>query len=137
LTYNSTIAIRLDPLSDVKNITRVTLIRYTTTTHSTNTDQRFLEPTIRFINDTHLFFKVPPNGGVAPPGNYHLFVLSAEGVPSVAKTVLIGKGPVVEVEVPVDVVKKPNAAERSVVVSVGVSVGFGAVVVASGLVGLF
>ncbi|KAI9359239.1 hypothetical protein DFJ73DRAFT_817500 [Zopfochytrium polystomum] len=71
-------------------VARVTLVRYATTTHSTNTDQRFLEPKIIALTDSALTFRVPPNGKVAPPGNYHVFVLSKAGVPSVGATVLIG-----------------------------------------------
>ncbi|KAJ1553957.1 hypothetical protein HK405_006422 [Cladochytrium tenue] len=71
-------------------ISRVTLVRYTTTTHSTNTDQRFLEPIIISLTDSQLTFRIPPDGKIAPPGNYHLYVLSSAGIPSVAATVLIG-----------------------------------------------
>jgi hypothetical protein len=35
----------------------------------------------------------PPNGGVAPPGYYMLFIVDAGGVPAVAKIVQVAKGP--------------------------------------------
>ncbi|KAJ3215611.1 hypothetical protein HDU67_000209 [Dinochytrium kinnereticum] len=97
ITYTSTILLTLDPTIPVSSIS---LIRYTTTTHSTNTDQRFLSPKLLFNNGSHVIFRVPPHGGVAPPGNYHLFVVTKEGVPSVATRVLIGDGDVSNVEVP-------------------------------------
>ncbi|KAJ3105513.1 hypothetical protein HDU97_007992 [Phlyctochytrium planicorne] len=96
-SYNSTIAIALDP---AVKITSISLLRYTTTTHSTNTDQRFLGPKVLFNNGTHAIFRIPPHGGIAPPGNYHLFVVSSDGVPSIGKRVLIGDGDVTNVEVP-------------------------------------
>jgi hypothetical protein len=96
-SYNSIIALQLDPSSKILPA-RVTLIRYTSTTHSTNTDQRLLEPTILGSNQTHVVFKIPPNGNVAPPGTYHCFVLSFDGVPSVAKMMILGAGPVSSVD---------------------------------------
>ncbi|KAJ3118920.1 hypothetical protein HDU96_006571 [Phlyctochytrium bullatum] len=84
--YDTVLSLELDP--SVK-VATVALIRYTTTTHSTNTDQRFLGPKVLFNNGTHVFFKTPPTAAIAPPGNYHLFVVTAEGVPSVARRVLL------------------------------------------------
>ncbi|KAJ3349375.1 hypothetical protein HDU83_000603 [Entophlyctis luteolus] len=97
-TWNSTVGVSLD--ASGASPSRVTLLRYTTTTHSTNTDQRLLEPVVLFSNATYVVFRVPPSGNIAPPGNYHLFVLSTDGVPSVAKPVLLGAGSVTAVVVP-------------------------------------
>ncbi|KAJ3094579.1 hypothetical protein HDU96_001564 [Phlyctochytrium bullatum] len=87
--YGQLTAIEISP--SVK-VTNVTLIRYTTTTHNTNTDQRFLGPKILFNNGTHVFFNTPPNSAIAPPGNYHLFVVTADGIPSVARRILLRAG---------------------------------------------
>ncbi|KAI8850644.1 hypothetical protein BC829DRAFT_431720 [Chytridium lagenaria] len=97
VTHNSVIAIELSPSVPISS---VSFIRYTTTTHSTNTDQRFLGPKVLFNNGTHVIFRVPPTSAIAPSGNYHLFVVTAEGVPSVARRVLIQRGPATNVEVP-------------------------------------
>ncbi|KAJ3099991.1 hypothetical protein HDU96_010490 [Phlyctochytrium bullatum] len=96
--YGALVSIEVDPSVAVAS---VALIRYTTTTHSTNTDQRFLGPKILFNNGTHVMFKTPPTAAIAPPGNYHLFVVTAGGVPSVARRVLMNaKQRAMEVEVP-------------------------------------
>ncbi|KAJ3065803.1 hypothetical protein HDU98_010827 [Podochytrium sp. JEL0797] len=97
-TYGSTVGISLDPSGAPAS--RITLLRYTTTTHSTNTDQRFIEPTLLFSNATYAVFKIPPNGNIAPPGNWHVFAVSKGGVPSVAGVALMGTGPVTTVVVP-------------------------------------
>ncbi|KAJ3027860.1 UNVERIFIED_CONTAM: hypothetical protein HDU68_002949 [Siphonaria sp. JEL0065] len=97
-TYGSTIAIQLDPKG--APVTRITFVRYTTTTHSTNTDQRFIEPNLLFVNSTHAFVKIPPNGNIAPPGNWHIYGLSKDGVPSISQTALFGAGAVVTTQVP-------------------------------------
>ncbi|KAI8607689.1 hypothetical protein BC830DRAFT_1175072, partial [Chytriomyces sp. MP71] len=95
-TYGSTVGLTVSGVP----ATSISLIRYTTTTHSTNTDQRLLIPTILFANATYVVFKVPPNGNVAPPGNWHVFAMSKDGVPSVAQRVLMGPGDMTAVTVP-------------------------------------
>ncbi|KAJ3027861.1 UNVERIFIED_CONTAM: hypothetical protein HDU68_002950 [Siphonaria sp. JEL0065] len=97
-TYGSIVAVPLD--SKGPGVTRITLVRYTTTTHSVNTDQRLLEPTLLYVNTTAAIFKIPSNPNLAVPGNWHLFALSAAGVPSVAQMVLIGTGPVTNATIP-------------------------------------
>ncbi|KAJ3105517.1 hypothetical protein HDU97_007996 [Phlyctochytrium planicorne] len=96
-SHGSTIIIEVDPTVKVGSIA---LIRYTTVTHNTNTDQRFLGPNILFNNGTHIIFRIPASTGVAPPGNYHLFAVTADGVPSASKTVLIRAGDITTVEIP-------------------------------------
>ncbi|KAJ3236287.1 hypothetical protein HDU81_010964 [Chytriomyces hyalinus] len=97
-TYGSTVGVQLS--STGAAIASVSLARYTTTTHSTNTDQRLIVPTVLFANSTYVVFKIPPNGNIAPPGNYHLFALSKDGTPSVAVRVLLGDGTATAVAVP-------------------------------------
>ncbi|KAJ3115953.1 hypothetical protein HK100_001196 [Physocladia obscura] len=98
LTYNSTVAVQLD--STGASVKQISLIRYTTTTHSTNTDQRLIIPILLYVNTTVAIFRIPPNSSVAPPGNWHVFGVSGDGVPSIAQTVLFGSGPVTNVAVP-------------------------------------
>ena len=89
ITFSSTFLIEIRP---GVNINRVTFLRYSTTTHNTNTDQRFIELEIIGVADGKVGVKMPSDGAIAPPGNWMLFVLS-NGVPSVAKTVYLHDGP--------------------------------------------
>lgn len=69
-------------------VTKWSLIRYGSVTHTINTDQRRipLTPTAAGLSYT---FKLPADSGVALPGYYMLFALNSAGVPSVAKTMKI------------------------------------------------
>jgi hypothetical protein len=105
-TYKSTVLIEIQPGT---SIDRVTLIRYSTTTHQTNTDQRFIELEIVGTADGKVGIRMPSNGALAPPGNWMLFVLK-DGVPSVAKTVLLRAGEVQNIpEDELKTLKKPSA----------------------------
>jgi hypothetical protein len=97
LTYKSIFSIDLS--SDLL-IDKVSLIRYSTTTHSTNTDQRLVELEILSQVPGKLYLEAPPSGSVAPPGNWMLFIL-AEGVPSVAKTIQLKNGEPTLEDVPI------------------------------------
>jgi hypothetical protein len=98
LTYTSVFKIGLE--QDL-NINRVSFIRYSTTTHSTNTDQRLVELEILGQDSESLYLRAPRDGALAPPGNWMLFIMS-DGVPSVAKTILMSDGPATYVEIPTD-----------------------------------
>ena len=71
------------------DIASAVLVRPGATTHSFNTDQRMVglvyTPTATGITVT-----APPNGNIAPPGYYMLFVVDTAGVPSVAAFVKVG-----------------------------------------------
>jgi Domain of unknown function (DUF1929)/Carbohydrate binding domain/Kelch motif len=70
------------------DIARVTLIALSSVTHSVNMNQRFME--LAFTKSgNNLTVTAPANANLAPPGTYMLFVLNAQGVPSVAKMVKI------------------------------------------------
>ena len=66
-------------------VARFTFVRLSLTTHTVNTDQRFLPA--KFVRKGGGSFTVtsPLNTNIAPPGYYMLFALSATGVPSVSK----------------------------------------------------
>lgn len=64
--------------------TAYSLIRYSSTTHTVNTDQRRLALTSNGNTIT-----IPADPGVALPGYYMIFCLNTAGVPSVAKTIQI------------------------------------------------
>ncbi|KAH9241965.1 copper radical oxidase [Colletotrichum gloeosporioides 23] len=65
---------------------KVALIRTGSVTHSSNTDQRRI-PLDFQVNGNEYSAKLPEDYGILLPGYYYLFVLNANGTPSVAKTV--------------------------------------------------
>lgn len=77
--------------SDAGRIATVCLIRQSSITHQTNTDQRYVgllvDPT---RGEASLTVHAPPDGGVAPPGFYMLFAVTADGIPSVARWLQVG-----------------------------------------------
>ncbi|MEU4419640.1 galactose oxidase-like domain-containing protein [Actinoplanes sp. NPDC024001] len=73
-------------------IRKVGLVGLADVTHGVDQGQRYVP--LRFTTSgTNLTVTGPPNGGVAPPGYYMLFIVDAAGVPSVAKMVQVAKGP--------------------------------------------
>lgn len=73
---------------DAANISKVTLVRLGSTTHTVNMDQRFNNLTFTRQGNT-LQVTSPQSATYAPPGHYMLTVLNADGVPSVSKIVLV------------------------------------------------
>ncbi|CAK1361526.1 Galactose oxidase [Cercospora beticola] len=65
------------------------LVRLGSATHSVNTDQRRIPITGSRSSSTWTF-RLPNDSGVLIPGNWFLFALNSNGVPSVAKTIKIG-----------------------------------------------
>ena len=73
-------------------INKVVLMHLPAVTHITDADQRSVELPFN-KKGGRLQVKAPPNGKVAPPGYYYLFVLSGEGdnqTPSKARIVRLG-----------------------------------------------
>ncbi len=68
---------------DASSVTSVSLLRCGSTTHSFNSDQRYVGLAITGRGGASLTVQAPPDGFVAPPGYYMLFLLR-HGVPSVA-----------------------------------------------------
>ncbi len=105
---------------DAADIASVALIRPGAPTHAFDMEQRMIQLSFTagagVLNAT-----APPNGNIAPPGYYMLFILNAAGVPSVASFVTIGAAP-------------PNQSPSAVVISPGsnVTVNPGASVAFSG-----
>ena len=75
--------------SDASSISRVSLIKTGSTTHSNNMDQRYLQLPFT-ANGALLDVQLPSRAADVPPGYYMLFVLNAQGVPSVARMVRVG-----------------------------------------------
>lgn len=77
--------------ADATSITKVSLIRFGSTTHTFDESQRYLH--LNFTQATNgLNVTMPANSNVAPPGYYMLFILNSSGVPSIAKIVQISSG---------------------------------------------
>jgi hypothetical protein len=97
----------------------VSFVRYSTSTHSTNTDQRLVELKIVGRTANALYLEAPRDGAMAPPGNWFLFALN-EGKPSVAATILVAIGPATTETIPDDakagavIVKKNSASQMTV-----------------------
>jgi Domain of unknown function (DUF1929) len=71
-SYGNTIAVATDiPASQVKT---VMLMHNTSITHLVDANQRAVELPIVATNGNTVLVKAPPNGNVAPPGPYTLFV---------------------------------------------------------------
>ncbi|KAG6036668.1 hypothetical protein E4U41_005559 [Claviceps citrina] len=68
-------------------VTTASLVRFGTVTHSINTDQRRVPLVLRRTATNQYTVDVPNEPGVVLPGYYMLFVMNANGVPSVSKTV--------------------------------------------------
>ena len=73
---------------DAATINRVVLVRNGTVTHAFGMDQREVELAFSAQSGS-LAVTAPPNGNIAPPGYYMLFLLNSSGVPSVAKFVQV------------------------------------------------
>ena len=87
-------------------VSRVTLVKTGSTTHSFNMEQRFLDLTFA-ANGSRVAVQAPTRAAEAPPGFYMLFVLDAAGVPSQARFLRI------------DVAANPNPSIAPVLVSPG------------------
>ncbi|HET9324831.1 MAG TPA: Ig-like domain-containing protein, partial [Gaiellaceae bacterium] len=67
-------------------ISKVALVRLGAVTHSNNMEQRYI-PLSFTAGATSITATAPANANVAPPGFYMLFIIDANGVPSVARMV--------------------------------------------------
>src|SRR5919109_3905750 len=70
-------------------ITKVTMLRLSSTTHAFNMGQHFSQLTFSQATGG-LNVTAPANANVAPPGYYLLFILNGNGVPSEAAIVRVG-----------------------------------------------
>jgi hypothetical protein len=84
-TYGASIDIATpDPAS----IRKVALVRLGAVTHSNNMEQRYV-PLAFSTGATSVTATAPANANIAPPGYYMLFIINANGVPSVARMVSV------------------------------------------------
>jgi len=84
IRYATAFNIQLGSVNQVTNARQVVLLRPGSTTHTRNFDQRLVELTFTTNPDfpRRLIVTGPPNGNIAPPGYYLLYVLNQKGVPS-------------------------------------------------------
>jgi hypothetical protein len=85
------------------SISKVALVRLGAVTHSNNMEQRYI-PLNFAAGTTSITATAPANANVAPPGFYMLFIIDANGVPSVARmvSVLANSPPTVSLTQPAD-----------------------------------
>jgi hypothetical protein len=76
-------------VTQAATITKAALVRLSSATHSVNYDQRYVPLTVTRAGDA-LSLRTPARGDIAPPGLYMLFVINADGVPSVAHMTMLG-----------------------------------------------
>lgn len=74
--------------SSATAITSAVLVRLGSVTHGNNQDQRRVPLTFS-VNGSNLNVTMPPNGQMCPPGPYMLFILNANGVPSVSRIISV------------------------------------------------
>src|SRR5206468_4073204 len=103
---------------DAASIASVVLVLPGAPTHAFDMDQR-LVATSYTAGSGALNLTAPPNGNIAPPGYYMLFVLNSAGVPSVATFVRLATG--VANQPPTATITSPAS---SVTVNPGASVFF-------------
>lgn len=73
------------------SITRVAITRFGSATHGFDYDQRYVGLDFQFESPGRLRVSGPPNGGIAPPGYYMLWLVDNGGRPCVqAATVRVG-----------------------------------------------
>jgi galactose oxidase len=70
-------------------ITKFSLMRMSTVTHTVNTDQRRIPLTATAVSGNTATLTLPADRGVLVPGSYLLFAVDGNGVPSVASTIRI------------------------------------------------
>ena len=100
---------------DAADIASVVLVRPGAPTHAFDMDQRLVGLTYS-AGAGVLTITAPPNGNIAPPGYYMLFILNSAGVPSIASFVQVlttapNQPPVAAIQTPAsDVTVNPGQA---------------------------
>src|SRR3954467_5900546 len=86
-TYGAPMAITTTAPASIQ---KVALVRLGAVTHSNNMEQRYI-PLSFTAGATTITATAPANANIAPPGFYMLFIVDANGVPSVASMVKIAQ----------------------------------------------
>ncbi|MBA2516727.1 MAG: DUF1929 domain-containing protein [Solirubrobacterales bacterium] len=80
--------------SSASDVAKAVLIAPGATTHANDMSQRHVPLTITGRSGGELTLKAPANADIAPPSRYMLFLVDGNGVPSVARFIKLGGGPV-------------------------------------------
>ena len=88
VTYGQTFSIGTSGKA-ARLISKVTLVRLSSTTHSFNQNQRFNKLSHTNSPLVGLSATIPSNPNACPPGYYMLFVINSAGVPSKAKIIKV------------------------------------------------
>ncbi|KAI8809709.1 hypothetical protein BJ742DRAFT_747641 [Cladochytrium replicatum] len=115
ITYGSTFDFTLN-LNPALNLSRISMTRYGSTTHSTNTDQRYVELEVLSKNpaNNRVVVRAPKNGFVAPPGRWMVWAVGTSGGVGQAFTVFLQSGAPTSVTVDqATATSSPNAAGRT------------------------
>jgi hypothetical protein len=80
ITYGGTFQVQTPEAADIAS---VVLMRPGAPTHAFDMDQRLVRASYTVGNGV-LNVTAPPNGNIAPPGYYMLFIVNSAGVPSIA-----------------------------------------------------
>lgn len=70
-------------------ISTASLVRYGSSTHTVNTDQRRIPLTLTRTATNRYTVTIPSDPGVALPGYWMLFVMNTSGTPSIARTIKV------------------------------------------------
>lgn len=81
------IAVARDSQGNTPAISRVTLLRMGSVTHTYDSEQRFLQATLITSGPTNYQIQMPTDPNRAVPGYYLMFVFNADGVPSIGKII--------------------------------------------------
>ena len=85
--YNASVYLNME--TDLP-IAKLVMIRPGSTTHAINMEQRAVPAPFVRQSDGRLRWTTPTDASVAPPGNYMLFAVDTDGVPSVARMINVG-----------------------------------------------
>jgi hypothetical protein len=77
---------------NASEITRVSLVKVSTTTHHYNTDQRLIWLDPQTAGST-VTVSAPINSRLAPPGYYMIHIINSQGIPSVGSMILVQAPP--------------------------------------------
>lgn len=135
ITYNTDV--ELEVVGDGKLVDHVSMIRYSSATHSLNTDQRLVELPIVSVTGSKLVVRLPWNSALAPPGNWMIWAIDEKGVPSVSKTALLSLGPNGPIGADDPIILKPVPARTRAPVDVVNSSVHALIDLLSMLIGLF
>lgn len=87
VVYGNTMQVTVD-----SPVASFALVRLSANTHSVNNDQRRLSLRYERVSDGIYSVAMPTNPGWALPGNYMLFAMNDQGVPSIASIVTVSAG---------------------------------------------